>query len=435
MKLEIFKEKVSDVISISQKRLLYFRLKSGKVIKTDAVEANFFNQGIFQKENLEKALSVLIKKHKLTVLGIILHWPNIIYQRITLPRNPNPYEAILNYLKVSFPLSLERYTFFYKEDKYELSPTISNYNLFFIPKEIIDNLLVIIEKKNLVPLFISPSLEVIYQYFLAKSIIDFSGEYMIFYLDNDLLIVFLVKKLRIEKMLIEEIDFEKTNLNLIMARFYNFLKTNVGSEAKVLIFSEKEINQFSEISHPQIIFVKKPLEIFAEGSKLIFEKVFTDKEFIDFLPIKSYSAYFLNRLPSIIAFLTVYLVAAFFIVSSIFLIFNFSFHNQIKNLNREITTIKSPSTEVLTQFDQLLAIKEKFNPQILENFGKIKKITALSGFEKVDFQDFQKLSFSLKISKKDLEKIRFSVSRLFPEVKLIQEENISDEEVRLNYSF
>lgn len=436
MKIELAREKVYDLLLIENNSLSYFKFKDrGEVLKNEVIESNLYLHGIFQRENLDRAISLLIKKHKLKVLGIVLNLPNLLYQRITLPRSANPYEAILNYLKVSFPLSLEKYVFFYKEDKYGLSPTLSNFNIFFTPNEIIDNLLRIIEKYNLIPLFIVPSLEVIYHYLLRKSLIDFNEEYIIFCFQPKMMISFLIKNLRMEKVIIEEIDLEKVDLNLIIARFYNFLKTNVGPEAKVLFFSEKTISPLPEISHQQITFNLKPLTIFLEGSNFIFSKVFADQEIVDFLPIKSYSAYFLNRLPSIIIFLSVYLLSIFFIVSSLFLVFNLKFKKEIKNLSEETLKIRVSESDLENKFFQLSELLKNLNLKTLENFAKIKKIASLNNLEKIDLENFEKLNFSLKVQKTDVEKIKFQMNQLFPEIKLIQEEVISENEVRLIYGF
>ncbi len=435
IKIEFFKEKIYDLIWINRNSIIYFKIeKTGKIIDSEVIEVNLLNQGIFQKENLEKGLSFLAKKQKVSTLGIVLNLPNVLYQKITLPRVANPYEAILNYIKVSFPLPLEKYTFFYKEDKYRLEPTISNFNLTFIPREIIDTLLRIIEKYNLIPLFITPSLSAIFQYLLAHSIIDFNDEYLVFFIDQELMTVFLIKNLRIEKVIVEEINPDQVDLNIVIYRFYNFLKPHITTEGKILFFSAYKLSSFSEISHQQLFFDQSPSEIFIEGSKLIFEKTFLDQEFIDFLPIKPYSAYFLNHLTSIIIFLSAYIFAIFIICSGIFLYFNFKLQNEINKLKEKIKPA-SFQLQAENQINQLLDIAKNFNPQILENFVKIKEVINFSDFEKLDFDNLNKITFSLRVKKENLETIKSQINQTFPEIKLIQEEIVFENEVRLRYSF
>lgn len=436
MKIEIFKEKIYDLVWINKNNITYFKVeRTGKILASEIFEVNLFSQGIFQKQNLESGLSLLIKKHQLKVLGIVLNLPNILYQRVTLPRTPNPYEAILNYIKVSLPLSLEKYTFFYKEDKYKLEPTVSNFHLTFASKEVIDHLMSIINKHNLIPLFIVPSLEAIFQYILAKPLIDFNDEYIVFFLNKEMIITFLIKNLRIEKIIHEEIDLERVDLNLVINRFYNFFKSQLSPEGKILFLSEEKLAPFSEISHQQLFFVQPVTDILIGGSKLIFEKVFSDQEFIDFLPIKSYSAYFFNRLPSIIIFLSIYLFAVFFVISGIFLSINLKLKNNLSDLNGELKTLTAIESQAETEVKQILEIPEKLDLQIIKNFDKINKILNFNNFEKISLENFNKINFFLKVKQQDIERVKFEVSRNFPEVKLIQEEALSPDEVRLNYSF
>lgn len=434
MKINFLKEKNLDLLLISRTSISYFKLKSGKIFKSEVIKVNLYEKGIFQKDILESIVISLIKKYKLSVLGIIIHLPSIFYQRVTINKSSDPYQAIYNYLKVSLPLSLEKYNFFYKEDRYGISSTSSNYNVVFINKEIVENLLKIVEKHNLIPLFISPSLEVVYEYMLAKSIINFNGEYIVFFVDNDILLVLLIKQLRIEKVLLEEIDIESSNLDLIINRFYSFLKMNASNDVKVVFSAEKDLsNLFNNISS-QTISIAKPFEILISGSNFLFEKVFSDQEFIDFLPIKSYSAYFLTRLPSIIFFLTFYLFSVFVVISTVFLIFNFFFNKEIATLSKNQLNQIVP-LEIENKINSLLKLEDKIDYQIITNFDKIKSIINLENLKNLSLNDFKNLSFSIITKKDNLEKIKFEINQIFPEIKLIQEENISDTEVKLNYSF
>lgn len=436
MKLNLFEEKFYDLILISPRSIAYFRLEknkiSFKVLKSEIINIPLIEQGILKFENLEKGIVFFIDKYKLKELGIVFNLPNIIFQRISLPRGGNPQEVITNYLRTTFPLPLEKYTFFYKEDKYKLSPVLSNFNIFFIEKNRIDSILSIIEKFNIIPLFISPSFEVVYQYLLSKSLIDFNEEYLVFFVDQNLIVSFFIKNLRIEKLISEEIDLNNVNLDLIILRIYNFLKPNLSPEAKI-IFLDLGKN-YPEISHQQVFLNLQPLEILLEGSFQIFNKVFSDQEFVDFLPLKSYSAYFLNKLPSVIIFLSVYLIFLFVIFSGLYLVFNFALEKEISNLKQaQLTLVEQKNYK--EQLEKFLNINKDLNLQIWENFDKIKNVLQINDFDYLNYSLNQATLFSLKTKKNDLEKTKRDLSQKFPQLKLIQEEEISNEEVRLIYSF
>ncbi len=437
MKIDFLREKSYDLIFISPDELAYFSLEKNKVSfkisKAEAISGSLLEQGLLKFENLEKSLSFLIRKHKLKELGIVLHLPNILFQKISLPRGRNPQETISNYLKTSFPLPLEKYTFFYKEDKYKLTPTLSNFNIFFIEKNRIDVLLSIIEKYNILPLFITPSLEVVYQYLLGKSLIDFHEEYLVFFIDRNLLFALLIKNLRIEKVITEEISLNAIDFNLLIFRLYNFLKTSISPNAKVLIFSEKK-QKISEISHQQIFFDLNPKEILIEGSYLIFNRVFSGQDFIDFLPLKPYSVYFFNRLLSMSIFLSVYVFLLTLSFSVIYLGLDFKLRGEIKKLSnfQKIQLTTNLNREQIEKFKNL---NQKLNLPVLENFDKIKTISQLKELESMNYSPNQALSFSLRVKKEDLEKVKLNFTQNFPNIRLVQEEIVSEDEVKLTYSF
>ncbi len=437
MKLVFLEEKIFDLLLIAPRSLSYFSLEknktSFKILKSETLNLSLFEEGLFKFENLEKGILFFINKYKLKELGIVLNFPKIIFQRVSLPRGGHPQETIINYLRATFPLPLEKYTFFYKEDKYKLSPVLSNFNIFFIEKSLIDYILTIIEKFGIIPLFISPSLETVYQYLLSKSLIDFNEEYLVFFMDQDLIIALLIKNLRIEKLISEEIDLQKADLDSVILRIYHFLKTNLSSEAKI-IFLHQNKKELPEISHQQIFLKVSPLEVLLEGSFFIFKKVFNDQEFIDFLPLKSYSAYFVNRLPSVMIFLSIYLAFLFFIFSLTYLGFELVFKKEIDYLK------KLPSSQEVQevnqeQLERFFNLEKVLNLSTQETFAKIKNILLREDFQNLNYSLNQPLNFELKVEKENLEKVKLDLAQKFPQAKLIQEEQISDKEVKLIYSF
>lgn len=427
------KEKIYDLILLENKSISYFQFKKNKKIKEEKVEIELFKNGIFQKDSVESILLTFIKKYKFNVLGIIFHLPNILYQKIVLPKSSDPLNAITNYLKVSSPLSLDKYSFFFKENKQHADLKTSVFEVIFVPKEIIESLLKITEKHNLVPLFITPSIEAIYQYLVAKSLIYFGEEYVFFIINEHTLTVILVKNFRIEKVIIDEINRENIDLLSLIGKFYNFLKVNLSSETKIIFFNIKEVTQsLSIINHQQIFLKINPQDVFLEGSKIIFERVFNDRDVIDFSPVKPRSAYFLNKLPSTIIFLAVYLLLIFVIISSIFLVFNFKFNREIEHLNSQLMKIQVGQKDVEKQIFQLLEITKNVDIQKVENFVKIKKILNLDNLQKVTLNSDKSLIFYLKVKKKDIAKEKSKINKNFPDFDLV-EELISKDEVILLY--
>jgi hypothetical protein len=434
MKIDIFKEKYFDLLIINSRGLSYFKITQEKtkikILKSERVEARIFSQGVFYFTNLEPALQVILKKHKLTELGIILNLPNIIFQRITLAGVTGAKEALLNYLKTNFPLPIEKYSLFYKQEKYKALPALSTFNVFLISKEIIDSLLAVIEKYGLIPIFISPSVEIFFQYLLHKTILDFNEEYLVFLLEENTLLAFLIRNLRLEKVILEEYDPEKINLDLLISRIYDFLKPELKTTTKIIFFMEKR--DFPEIVQQKMFFPSPTINVFLEGGYFAFNNVLAEKQIIDFSPLKNYTAYFLNRLPSIIIFLSTYLFVLLFLISISFFVFQNIFKKESKKLVSEIKTI-SPKEDIMSQLENFKKITSEINPDLFSKFSSLKKIKNLPGFESLNFSS-QGTIFSLRVENKDVEKIKFQISQEFPNSKLI-EETVMENKVLLKYSF
>jgi hypothetical protein len=434
MKIDIFKAKYFDLLIINGSNISYFKITQEKtkikVLKSEKVEAKIFSQGVFYFTNLEPALQVILKKHKLTELGIILNLPNIIFQRITLTGTTGVKEALLNYLKTNFPLPIEKYSLFYKQEKYKDLPTLSTFNVFLISKEIIDSLLAVIEKYGLIPIFISPSVEIFFQYLLNKTILDFNEEYLVFLLEENTLLAFLIRNLRLEKVILEEYDPEKINLDLLISRIYDFLKSELKPTTKIIFFMEKK--DFPEIVQQKMFFPSPTINVFLEGGYFVFNNVLAEKQIIDFSPLKNYTAYFLNRLPSIIIFLSMYLLILLFLISISFFVFQNIFKKESKKLASEIKTI-SPNENIKTQLENFTKITSEINPNLFSKFSSLEKIKNLPGFEFLNFSS-QGIVFSLRVEDKEAEKIKFQISQDFPNSKLIEESTVENK-VLLKYSF
>ncbi|GIW65236.1 MAG: hypothetical protein KatS3mg093_215 [Candidatus Parcubacteria bacterium] len=233
---------------IENNAVSWFRIakKRGNVtvIRSEKIIVDFiYNQGVFHLTNLEPAISELMTKFKLREIGIVLHLPTLLFQRISLSRDSVPREAILNYLKNKFSFTLLiNILFFIKKTSIKNLVYYLISTFFFISREIVDGLLNIIEKYGIIPLFISPSIEAYYQYLVSKAIVDFNEEYLVFFISNFSLAAILIKNLRIEKVIIDEIELNNFNKDLLV-RIYNFLKSNFSSEGKILFFSDIPIEK------------------------------------------------------------------------------------------------------------------------------------------------------------------------------------------------
>jgi len=435
MKIDLFKEKYLDLLIINSKSLDYFKITQEKgrikVLKNERVEVTIYSQGVFHSPNLEPALQTILKKHKLNELGIVLNLPNIIFQKINLPRGTLIKEAVLNYLKANFPLAIEKYALFYKEDKYHTLPTVAVVNVFLISKEIVDLLLGIVEKYNLIPLFISPSIEIFSHYLLNKTLLDFNEEYLIFLLEENTLLSLLIRNLRLEKVILEEYDPEKISLDLIISRIYNFLKPEIKKTTKIIFFTGEK-KDFPEITEQKMFFPSKTINVFLEGGYFTFTSVLTEKQIIDFSPLKNYMAYFLNRLPSIIIFLSVYLFILSLLISTLYFVFQNNFQKEIKNLSTQIKAV-SFSQDLQSQLEAFARIIESLNLETFSRFSSIEKLTNLNSLKNFSFHP-QALTFSLKVPKQGIEKIKFEINQNLPQAKII-EETILENEVILKYSF
>jgi len=434
MKFDFFKEKYFDLLIINNKDISYFRITREKtkikVLKSEKVNVELFSQGEFYFSNLEPALQIILKKHKLTELGIILNLPNIIFQKINLTTTTSAKEAILNHLKINFPLMIENYSLFYKQDKYRTSPSLSTFNVFLISKKIIDSLLTIIEKYGLIPIFISPSIEIFSQYLLNKTILDFNEEYLIFSLEGNTLSAFLIHNLRLEKTILEEYDSEKVNLELLISRIYNFLKSELTPTTKIIFFMEKK--DFPEITQQKMFFPSPTINVFLEGGYFAFINILAERQVIDFSPFKNYTAYFLNRLPSIIVFLSVYLFILSLLISASYFVLQDKFKKETESLASGTKTI-AIDQNLQVQLENLKNITSQLDPEIFTKFSSLNNIKNLPGFESLSFSP-QNSIFSLKIDNGDKEKIKSQISQDFPQAKLI-EENIIENKVLLKYNF
>lgn len=434
MRIDLFKDKYFDLIIINNQSIIYFKLSQEKnkvnVLESEKITADIYSQGIFHLANVQSALEKLLAKYKLTELGIILNTPNIIFQKITIPQSTATKEVILNYLKTNFPLSIEKYSLFYQKDKYQSSLSNSIYNIFLIDKDIINNLLDIVEKHGLIPLFISPTIETFYRYLLDKAMLDFNEDYLLFLKIEDTLITVLIRNLRLTKILTEELDTSKVKLDYVIDRIYNFFKTELQPQTKILFFIE-ETFEFRG-NHQSLSFTSSTINIILKGACLTFRNVLNEKQIIDFMPVKNYNIYFLNRLPSIITLLAVYTILLLIFISIPFLYLQSKLNNEIKQLKSQTQNI-AITNQNETQLNNLQNLIASLNSKIFDKISSVVKIKSLPGIEGIYFEN-EAITFNLKINNTDLGNIKTRIQQQFPESKLIEEINLGNE-VKLKYNF
>jgi len=249
-------------------------------------------------------------------------------------------------------------------------------------------------------------------------------------LEENTLLVCLIRNLRLEKVILEEYNPEKINFDLFVSRIYNFLKPELKPTTKIIFFMEKR--GFPEIDRQKIFFPFPAINIFLEGGYFAFTNILAEKQIIDFSPFKNYTAYFLNRLPSIVIFLSAYLLILLFSISISFFVFQNIFKKESKNLASEIKTISSKE-DTQIQLENLKKMTLGLSPDIFSKFYSLEKIKNIPGFESLNFYS-QKMIFSLKVEDKEAEKIKLQINQDFPNSKLI-EENTMENKVLLKYNF
>ncbi len=436
MKIDLFQEKYFNLILIQNKSIDYLQIYKEKsrikVLKRSKIEADIYKDGILKVINLGSALELLIEKFKIKEFGIILDLPNIIFKKISLAKTSKTQETVFNYLKTNLPLPIENYVFYYKEEGFKPIGSQTNFSLFLIDKSLIEKILQITERNNLVPLFITTEPEVFFQYLINRSFIEFNEEYLIFFLSRDNIFAFLIKNFLIEKLIIEDYNDQKSNINSIILKIYNFLKKDLTTKTKIFFFIGKEKIDVSEFSQPVTFFEVTYDNIILDGSNLIFNYLFKNKDIVDFLPFKNYFAYFFNRLPNIIIFLTSYLILLSIFSSALFFTFYYKFNKEKAKIaiEKQKTNVYSSDEENL---NYLLKARDVLNPEILAKIYQFKDIIKISEFQDINYQNGN-LIFSLRTNKEKLNELKFNISKNFPQARILEEITLEDE-VNLKYTF
>lgn len=402
-----------------------------KITKIKEVKVQIYNENTFNFSNLEKAILDFIKEEKLKSFGVIIDIPVFIFQKISINVSAVNPEGIANYLKINFPLPLERYIYVYKEESREKNYQISNVNIVFVAKEVISKIIEILQKHELIPLFISNSAESLYFYLIREAIISFNENYLIFIIRENNILVLVLENLRITKIFWEEIKDYKEIKNIIQ-RFFNFIKTNLKADSKIYFFSEGDEFKIDDIKNIQRSFKYNIEEQIIKGSFYLFDLVFKGNEIIDFLPIKTFNAYFLSKLPQVFIFLTVLILSLVITITGPFLFLNFKLIKEKNELSTKLNSLNYVSTNLQNVIEELIKIKEKINFSNKEKLEKIIEILSINNVQNISFKQ-NEIQFTLKINKNDIDKVKGQVIQKYPQAQIIKEEIISESEALLTF--
>ncbi len=436
MRLNFLKQKYFDFMLIQNQSLDYLRIAKEKgdikIVKSAKVEIDLYQEGILKLNNLEPALASIIQKYKIKEVGIILNLPSILFQKVNIMKVADINKAIFNYLKTTFPLPIEDYAWYYKEEGFRPIGTSTTFSIFLVDNNLINRILAITEKYNLIPLFITPISELIYQYLINKVLIEFKEEYLIFVLVESNIVTLMIKNFAIEKMIIEDYNLQKIHFSSVILSIYNFLKRELKETTKILFFLGDQTAELQEIKKPTTFVKIDPQRIITEGCYLALNNIFESKPIVDFLPFKNYYAYFINRLPNITIFLSVYTLFLAFIFSGIFLGLYYKLDQEKADLNQQIQklTYLSPNEENL---NKLFKISESLKPEIFTKASQIKDIIQRNDFQDLSYQNGN-LIFSLKINKNDLNPVKNEISQKFPKARILEEIDLGTE-INLKFGF
>lgn len=400
--MKIFKEEIIDILLISSDRLIYYDLEEKdneiKLKRLEILKGEIYSNGVFFKENFEKALKELLTKYKLNELGVILHLPNIFFQRITIPRTTDPASAIKNYLQVNLPLPLERYKFIFKEDIYKLSGNLANFDIFFFPREIEEAILEVIFKENLTIYFIAPSVEAILSNLIYEAKITFSENYLVFFIDEKLTHILYLENLKLESLFLEEIS-ENTNFEIFFQRYIGYFQS-LNKKFEILIFSFKE----TALSNLQTILIN-PYEFIAKGGVVLLRKIFQDQPFLDFLNLKPKNVYFFTKIRRPILVASIFLIVVSLIA---ILVFGF-YYSKLSQTEKEIKEnlakhpLRGNLKEIQNSLDYLLEIVQKIENKKNENYLKVLFLSEKYSLESYDFDRREAI---FKVPKEKLEDFR-----------------------------
>ncbi len=429
MKIDIFQEKSFSVLVLTPQRIIFSSLRNEKnkyvIEKSEEIITPIFVRDTILRENLEKSLKILIERYKFKEVGFIINLPGIFFQRITIPRTGNPLSSITNYLQATLPFPLEKYEFIYLEDIYHLSGNLANYNLFFFPKEIKEEILDILQSLDLTSFFIVPAFEIILENLIYKALISVNESFLVFYFDESIANIFFIENLRIDKLFIEEIDKEKTNFELFIERFKNYFESQ-GKKFNILILSDFDL----KISNYKYLKIKS-IEFINEGSLLLLKKIFQDQPFFDFLSLKPSRIYFLIKIRKTLSLASIFLISLLLIYLGGFVYLDFRLNSKKVELKKEISQISSGGSEL---FEENLKYFIELANKISQRKEKRDEFLKLTKFYNLEYLNEDTREAIFILNKDEVEKFKTEISKIGLDIN-INEEIVDKDKVRARLRF
>lgn len=366
-----------DLLVISPTKISLYHIKEKKseaVVKTKFEYPNeIFSKGILNTSNLEKSLINLKNKHKdLIEAGIILHLPGLIFQKIQLPTTKKIRESLINYLQTNFPLPLQKYYIFSRMESENLNQNDITLSTFFIRRQIIDSLLIALEKAGIVPLFAIHSFNALdvfaFDYFTTEA----NTDYVFFVQTDKMILSSWIKNYQHQKVLIEEIGAENNKFAQIIS-YYSQLISDKKKEF-ILVSDEEIPKDILETYHIQQIY-KNIDSFWATVGKLAKSKIGKER-LIDILPARPSKIFFLNRI------IPVFRIASLFTLLLIIISTGSNFTIQ-KFLQNKISTIETPS-------EQIVDLSQKEN--LINNLNNLLDIYLRREQNKIDVNSILKIA-------------------------------------------
>lgn len=408
-----------DLIVISPQRISLYHIK-GEWKKKISLESKFeyvgeiFSKNLLYVHNLEQAFKNLKAKHTdLIEAGIILHLPGLIFQRVSLPISRNFRETLLSYLRSKFPIPLQQYYIFSKvESQLENTVTVS---IFFLPRQLIDSLVKILEKVGIVPLFAIHSFNALDIFALDYFSIESDTDYVFIIHSDKAIMSSWIRNYQHFKILTDEID--KGNLKKLQRLIAYYDQIVPKANREIFVLTDVKLPEHWQKTYN---FKKMPMDLdvfWSTAGKLATLRLNTS-DLIDVLPARPTKIFLFNRLVPIL------MVASLFTFILVIFsgIFSFSVTRFIRNKIEAIQTgvrgelnLQAKETAI-KNLNQLTEAYLKRHQKPLD-FQTIAEIMNLVEVKKVE-ADLNKLKIWVIIKKEDFENFSQKIKQILGKVNL-----------------
>lgn len=409
-----------DLLVISPQKIVLYHVKGGK--KRISLESKFeysgefFAKSLLYVANLEKALKELKAKHKdLIEAGIILHLPGLIFQKVSLPISKKLQDTLLNYLRSNLPIPLQKYYTFSKVEKQNLLENTVTVAIFFLPKQLIDSLVNVLEKVNIIPLFAIHSFNALDIFALDYFSIESETDYIFIIHSDKAIMSSWIRNYQHFKVLTDEIETGDLDKLQRLIAYYDQIVPKANREFFVLTSLELP-------EHWQRIYNLKKMPIDLDVFWSIAGKLATlrlsTSDLIDVLPARPTKIFLFNRLVPILRVASLFT----FILIIFSGIFSFSLSKFVQNKIEAIQTgvqgeLNLQAKEnAINNLNQLMEAYLKRHQKPID-FSAIAEIMNLVEVKKVE-ADLNKLKIWVIIKKEDLENFSQKIKQILGQVNL-----------------